>query len=265
MEIGVRIGAMRVLLLLICAFLLSFTSPGANNALADVRDPYGCVAFCGDIELMTEMDMDEKLAQAVHYNNIGVELSKEDKLDEAIEEYRKALEHVPDYRYALENLAAALNLKGVQIIKEKRDYIKAVSFFEEAHKLRPKRREIERNLIFAIKKAAKQKKELQMKYAFEEAQKAGEKCSFCSDHFIDDVNHYIAVSQESLRDDVIHSMNDFNECLVEQEATGCLKYCGNQLFNDILDSCEAVQDQDQFRGCIKKAAMKASGFSDGCL
>ena len=51
-------------------------------------------------------------AKAVQLNNEGMQLYQNGKVDEAIAKYRQALERVPKFPEALDNLALALESKG---------------------------------------------------------------------------------------------------------------------------------------------------------
>ena len=76
------------------------------------------------------------------HNNVGAALDRQGRGDEALSEFRRALEIKPDYPEALNNLGAALNRQG--------HLDEAVSRFREALRLRPGYAEARYNLGTAL-------------------------------------------------------------------------------------------------------------------
>lgn len=76
------------------------------------------------------------------HNNLGYFLALQGKLDEAMEEYRRALESNPRYEEALNNLGHAL--------ARKRRHAEAITYYEAALRVRPDHVEVHNNLGNAL-------------------------------------------------------------------------------------------------------------------
>jgi tetratricopeptide (TPR) repeat protein len=82
------------------------------------------------------------LMRAITEHNLGTALQAEDRLDEAIEHYRRAIAIRPDYAPAYTNMGAALRAKG--------ETVEAIATYERALALRPDYPEAHYNLANAL-------------------------------------------------------------------------------------------------------------------
>ncbi len=95
-----------------------------------------------DVQTLYTTTIERNPAAWMAYNNLGVVLKKDDRLDEAIEHYRIAIELRPDYPEAHNNLGIAFSEAGRTP--------EAIAAFREALRLRPANPEALGNLAAAL-------------------------------------------------------------------------------------------------------------------
>ncbi len=91
-----------------------------------------------NMESLWEDTLEKNPRAWIAHNSLGFELQSQDKIDEAIAHYRKAIELEPDYILGLNNLGNALKLQG--------KFDEAVSYFHHALEVKPNSSKTHNNL-----------------------------------------------------------------------------------------------------------------------
>lgn len=225
----------------------------------------GCIAFCSkEYELLDDTERNKRLTNAVYYNREGLKAVKTKDYKTAKKHFRQALHYVGDYKYAKDNLANMLNAEGVDALK-KQHYAQSILLLEEALKVDPKREDIAHNLLVAQKKEEEAGREVRLVEALNKTEKNRSACQKCNNIFLQDLRGIVSGSEtESVRQDVISKMTNYNNCLTNYEVT-CKAYCGNTVFNQLIDLCEYIQESDDFHRCVSNLIEADSQIDASCI
>jgi hypothetical protein len=84
---------------------------------------------------------------------------------------------------------------------------------------------------------------------FAKSNEVYEQCKSCGDDMLGDIGYGIIYS-EQLRDDVIKTLNTYNECIAENNIS-CKNYCADDLFRALVSQCDQYKG-DSFKNCVNK-------------